>query len=193
MVAISGLFSVTFSVVFAYVADITTGKKMATSYGQVAATFAASLIITPSLGASLGKAYGDSLVVFIATIVAILDVLFILFIVPESISEKLKLPQSSLWERTDFISTIRKIGKDLMIWTICLAVFLSYLPEAGQFSCFFVYLKLVIGFTEEDIAIFIAVIGILSVLSQVSVWKKSSQITLSKSLLTTYTPYRLYF
>ncbi|CAG2123290.1 unnamed protein product, partial [Medioppia subpectinata] len=49
---------------------------------------------------------------------------------------------------------------------LCLAVFLSYLPEAGQYSCFFVYLRLVMNFSAEDVALFIAVVGLLSVVAQ---------------------------
>lgn len=166
MIALSGLFSVTFSVVFAYVADLTTGPKRSSAYGQVSATFAASLIISPALGAHLSKVYGDNMVILLATIVAALDVLFILFIMPESLPEKLRSPQVSMWEQAAPLSTMRKIGRDFMIWTLCLTVFLSYLPEAGQYSCFFVYLKLIVGFSEEQVATFIAFIGLLSVLAQ---------------------------
>lgn len=166
MMALSGLFSVTFSVVFAYVADLTTGPKRSSAYGQVSATFAASLIISPALGAYLSKNHGDNIVILLATIVAVLDILFILFIMPESLPEKLRSPQLSLWEQAAPLSTMRKIGRDFMIWTLCLTVFLSYLPEAGQYSCFFVYLKLIVGFSEEQVATFIAFIGLLSVLAQ---------------------------
>jgi hypothetical protein len=38
---------------------------------------------------------------------------------------------------------LRKVGKDHTILMLCVTVFLSYLPEAGQYSCIFVYLKLV--------------------------------------------------
>lgn len=134
MIAISGIFSVTFSVVFAYVADLTTGPKRSSAYGQVSATFAASLIISPALGAYLSSVYGDNLVILLATAISVLDVLFILFIVPESLPEKLRLPQVSLWEQAAPISTIRKIGLDFMIWTLCITVFLSYLPEAGKLT-----------------------------------------------------------
>lgn len=133
MIAISGLFSVTFSVVFAYVADLTTGPKRSSAYGQVSATFAASLIISPALGAHLSRTYGDNLVILLATGVAVLDVLFILFIMPESLPEKLRSPQMSLWDQAAPLTTMRKIGRDFMIWTLCLTVFLSYLPEAGEF------------------------------------------------------------
>lgn len=166
MMALSGLFSVTFSVVFAYVADVTTGPKRSSAYGQVSATFAASLVISPALGASLGEKYGDNLVILLATAVAILDVLFILFIMPESLPEKSRSPQMSLWEQAAPITTIRKIGKDFMIWTLCLTVFLSYLPEAGQSTCLIAYLNLVVGFSVQEVAMFIAFIGILSVLAQ---------------------------
>ena len=49
---------------------------------------------------------------------------------------------------------------------LCLTVFLSYLPEAGQYSCFFVYLRLVMDFDKESVAMFIAAVGILSVIAQ---------------------------
>lgn len=45
MISISGVFAVTFSVVFAYVADVTTPEDRWKAYGLVSATFAASLVI----------------------------------------------------------------------------------------------------------------------------------------------------
>ena len=42
---------------------------------------------------------------------------------------------------------------------ISLVTFLSYLPEAGQSTCFFVYLTLVLGFSKLNVAIFICYVG----------------------------------
>ena len=36
----------------------------------------------------------------------------------------------------------------------------------GQYSCFFVYLRLVMNFSKEAVAMFIAAVGILSVIAQ---------------------------
>lgn len=44
MISISGALAVTFSVVFAYVADVTTVEERSRAYGLVSATFAASLV-----------------------------------------------------------------------------------------------------------------------------------------------------
>ena len=38
--------------------------------------------------------------------------------------------------------------------------------KAGQYSAFFVYLRLVMGFTEKETALFIGVVGLLSVVAQ---------------------------
>merc|ERR1719357_965486 len=69
-------------------------------------------------------------------------------------------------EQVDPFSSLRRMAKDSTICMLCLTVFLSYLPEAGQYSCFFVYLRLVMGFSKETVAMFIAAIGILSVIAQ---------------------------
>lgn len=70
----------------------------------MSATFAASLVTSPAIGAYLGKIYSENLVVALASAVALLDVLFILVAVPESLSEKLRPVSYSSqisWEKAD--------------------------------------------------------------------------------------------
>ncbi|XP_075982785.1 hippocampus abundant transcript 1 protein [Anticarsia gemmatalis] len=170
MISISGVFAVTFSIVFAYVADVTTEAERSRAYGLVSATFAASMVISPALGAYLMDLYGEALVVATATAVAILDVFFIMVAVPESLPEKVRPsgwgPAIS-WEQADPFAALRKVGAERTVLMLCVAVFLSYLPEAGQYSCIFVYLKLVMGFGVVEVAIFIAIVGVLSIGVQV--------------------------
>ncbi|XP_055844377.1 hippocampus abundant transcript 1 protein isoform X1 [Episyrphus balteatus] len=171
MISISGVFAVTFSVVFAYVADVTTVEDRSKAYGLVSATFAASLVISPALGAMLMEMYSDTLVVALATAIAVLDVFFILVAVPESLPEKVR-PSSwgapISWEQADPFAGLRKVGTDHTILMQCVTVLLSYLPEAGQYSCIFVYLKLKMGFNSVEVSIFIAMVGILSIIVQVT-------------------------
>nr|CAH7717906.1 unnamed protein product [Callosobruchus chinensis]CAH7751928.1 unnamed protein product [Callosobruchus chinensis] len=165
MVSISGVFAVTFSVVFAYVADVTDEKDRSLAYGLVSGTFAASMVISPALGAYLMERWSVSLVVALATAVAILDVFFILVAVPESLPEKVRVSPIS-WEQADPFSALRNVGQDSTIMLLCIAVFLSYLPEAGQYSCIFVYLKLVMGWTPLMVAVFVGLVGLLAVITQ---------------------------
>uniref|UniRef100_G3PXM5 Hippocampus abundant transcript 1 protein n=1 Tax=Gasterosteus aculeatus aculeatus TaxID=481459 RepID=G3PXM5_GASAC len=169
VISMSGVFAVTFSVIFAYVADITQEHERSTAYGLVSATFAASLVTSPAIGAYLSVTYGDTLVVILATAIALLDICFILVAVPESLPEKMR-PASwgapISWEQADPFASLRKVGQDSTVLLICITVFLSYLPEAGQYSSFFLYLRQVISFTSATVAAFIAVVGILSILAQ---------------------------
>ncbi|XP_034751413.1 hippocampus abundant transcript 1 protein isoform X1 [Etheostoma cragini] len=169
MISMSGAFSVTFSVIFAYVADVTDERERSTAYGLVSATFAASLVTSPAIGAYLSAWYGDNLVVLVATLIALADICFILLAVPESLPDKMRLntwgaPIS--WEQADPFTSLRKVGQDPTVLLICITVFLSYLPEAGQYSSFFLYLRQVINFSSTTIAVFIGVVGILSIIAQ---------------------------
>ncbi|WAR24392.1 MF14A-like protein, partial [Mya arenaria] len=118
---------------------------------KVSATFAASLVTSPAIGAYLGNLYSDNVVVWLATSIALLDVLFIVVFVPESLPEKVR-PTSwgapISWEKVDPFSSLRKMSHDYLILLLCITVFLSYLPEAGEYSCFFIML-----FSEEETVI----------------------------------------
>ncbi|XP_048832217.1 hippocampus abundant transcript 1 protein [Brienomyrus brachyistius] len=169
VISVSGVFAVTFSVVFAYVADITEEHERSMAYGLVSATFAASLVTSPAIGAYLSRVYGDSLVVALASAIAMLDICFILVAVPESLPEKVRpatwgAPIS--WEQADPFASLRKVGQDSTVLLTCMTVFLSFLPEAGQYSSFFLYLRQIMKFSPESVAAFIAVLGLLSIIAQ---------------------------
>uniref|UniRef100_A0A3Q3DPP0 Hippocampus abundant transcript-like protein 1 n=1 Tax=Hippocampus comes TaxID=109280 RepID=A0A3Q3DPP0_HIPCM len=169
LIAVSGIFAVTFSVIFAYVADITDEQRRSTAYGLVSATFAASLVTSPAIGAYLSARYGDSLVVLVATVISVADIAFVFFVMPESLPDKMRLTTWGFplsWEQADPFSSLRRVGKDSTVMLICVTVFLSYLPEAGQYSSFFLYLRQVIDFSPAAIAAFIAMVGILSIIAQ---------------------------
>lgn len=86
---LSGIFSIIFSVAFAYVSDVTDKSGRSLGYGLVTAGFAASLILSPALGAGVEVMTGrEDLVIILASLTALLDVIFILLLVPESLNTK---------------------------------------------------------------------------------------------------------
>ena len=142
MLSISGIFAVTFSVVFAYVADVTDESERSAAYGLVSATFAASLVTSPGLGAYLEQAYSEEVVVACATAIAMLDVFFIMVAVPESLPDKCKPATRALsLELVDPFASLRKMWKESTILMLCITVFLSYLPEAGQVTLYFTLVR----------------------------------------------------
>ncbi|CAL8070459.1 unnamed protein product [Calicophoron daubneyi] len=179
MISISGIFAVTFSVVLAYVADITTEEERSWGYGLVSATFAASLVSSPAIGAYIGRFFSEDVVVALATAIAFLDIFFIMSCVPESLPDKVRTTHlcsatgrgsgssgKISWDKIDPFAALRKLTNDYLVLIVCITTFFSYLPEAGQYSCFVVYLRLILGFSEESVAFYIAYLGILSCISQ---------------------------
>jgi MFS family permease len=83
---LSGPFAVTFSIVFAYVSDVTDEHTRSAAFGQVSATFAGSMVISPAVGSFIYTVYGRNAVFATSCVVATLDVIYILAVVPESLS-----------------------------------------------------------------------------------------------------------
>lgn len=163
---LSGIFSIIFSVAFAYVSDVTDEASRSLGYGMVTAGFAASLIVSPALGAGVEMVTGrEDLVIILASLTALLDVAFILLLVPESLDTKVNF-KSLTFKQVDPFSSLQQIWADKTVLVISLVTFLSYLPEAGQSTCFFVYLTLVLGFSKINVAIFICYVGLVSALCQ---------------------------
>jgi predicted MFS family arabinose efflux permease len=121
------------------VADVTEEAERSWAYGLVSATFAASLVTSPALGAWIELHYSEDLVIAAATAIAILDVFFIMVAVPESLPDKCRSGSASgassrglTLEQVDPFSALRKMWKDATVLMLCITVFFSFLPEAGQ-------------------------------------------------------------
>merc|ERR1719234_1723424 len=174
LMAVSGIFCIIFSVAFAYVADVTDESSRSLGYGLVTAGFAASLIISPALGAGIELLTGsDESVVILATLVALLDVFFIVLFVPESILSDQKMAIKSLtFKQMNPFASLRGIWSDRKVLLMSMVAVLSYLPEAGQSTCFFVYLTLVLGFSPMMVGLFICYVGVLSTIFQTVILSK---------------------
>ncbi len=88
---------------------------------QVSATFAASLVISPALGTyiiDISQAYGQIEVVLLATMITVFNLMFIIFMVPESLPERKAVWGVRIsWEQADpfavscFVSALSGRGR----------------------------------------------------------------------------------
>lgn len=170
-VAFSGVFAVTFTIVFAYVSDFTNNEKRPIAYGMLSATFAASLIISPALGYVIEKSFGDNVVVYTSILVWLIDMLFISFATPESLTLNNQIKIKFNWNQINPFKSMYTIFSDKSILLLCCIFFLSNISDAGQTSSIILYLKKVVGFEFKIVAIYIAVVGILCVICQTLVLK----------------------
>ena len=82
---LSGIAGASYTTVNAYIADITPPEKRAASFGLTGAAFSVGFILGPALGGTLG-AYGSRVPFFVAAGLSLLNALFGMFVLRESLS-----------------------------------------------------------------------------------------------------------
>lgn len=81
---IGGATGAGFTVASAYVADVTTAEKRTQGMGMIGAMFGVGFIVGPALGGFLGE-YGVRVPFYVAAAVAILNVIYGYYVLPESL------------------------------------------------------------------------------------------------------------
>ena len=88
LLSISGLFTATFALTFAYIADVVPKKDRATAYGLALATFGLSFTIGPVLGSYIAQEWGDRVVFVSSCFLVVINVFYIIFQLPETIKSE---------------------------------------------------------------------------------------------------------
>ena len=83
--SISGIFSATFPLAFAYISDCVEPKKRAPAYGLALATFGLSYCIGPVSGSYLASQFGEWSVFVTSLVLVIINVVYILTVLPETV------------------------------------------------------------------------------------------------------------
>jgi MFS transporter, DHA1 family, tetracycline resistance protein len=83
-VALSGFFSATFPITFAYISDCVEKKDRAPAYGLALATFGLSFCIGPITGSYLALQYGPHAVFIAGVFLVVINILYIILYLPET-------------------------------------------------------------------------------------------------------------
>ncbi len=82
--SISGFFSATFALTFAYISDCVDTKHRAPAYGLALATFGLSFTVGPLAGSYIAVHFGEQSVFYLSMLLVLLNVLYIIFKLPET-------------------------------------------------------------------------------------------------------------
>lgn len=82
--SISGFFSATFALTFAYISDCVDSKLRAPAYGLALATFGLSFTIGPLAGSYIAVHVGEQSVFLLSLVLVLVNVLYIIFKLPET-------------------------------------------------------------------------------------------------------------
>jgi DHA1 family tetracycline resistance protein-like MFS transporter len=160
---ISGVTAASFSTANAYIADITPPEKRAQSFGIVGSAFGLGFVIGPAIGGIAGE-FDPRLPFWIAAVLCLANATYGYFVLPESLPPDRR--SAINWRKTNPIGSLgflRQHGE--VIWLALVSVIFNtafwVIPSTSVLNTGYRF-----GWTEGDVGIMLAVIGICNIVVQ---------------------------
>ena len=163
-VLIDGLTGGNLTTAYAYIADVTTTENRARGMGMVGAAFGLGLMAGPALGGLLSR-YGLYVPAFTASAIALSNVVFGYFVLPESlpVEKRAIKPVSQLFH---FGKQFADLFRQANLQKFLVALFLLNLAFAGLQSNFPLYSNYRFHWTPTQNSLFYLYVGICAVFVQ---------------------------
>lgn len=180
---LSGLFAATFTLVFAYIADVVSPAQRAPAYGLALATLGLSFTVGPPLGAYAARQVGERLVFLVSLALAVFDVLFICFALPESrplareayyarraLAERESLPPSRPWHSFqgsfDPLDTLELFRGDPLLSRVAVVVFFYYSGVWALVTTLVIYVVRVFGLSTTQVGWLLGTYGLSTMVAE---------------------------
>ncbi|TXS91869.1 TCR/Tet family MFS transporter [Parahaliea maris] len=167
--ALAGLFGATHSVAAAYITDITDPLKRAGPFGMMGAAFGLGFMVGPVLSGLVSE-WGIRLPFFIAASLALLNVLYGIYALPESLSRRerrqFRFRQSSAW------SVFRHLHRYPQMTALLFATLLMQLGLQSVTVTWPYFTTFQYGWTPREIGFSLGLYGIVTVVTQGFILKK---------------------
>ena len=160
---VSGITSSSFTTAGAYVADVTPREHRAARFGMLGVAFGIGFIIGPALGGLLASV--DLRAPFwAAAILSFANFLYGLLILPESLPPEKRGPFHP--KAANPVGALRFLGGRPTLAVLALGAFFAYLAHDSLPNTFVLYASHRFGFTERDVGLSLAVVGVSSLIVQ---------------------------
>jgi len=160
---VGGAMQANAAVANAYVADITPPEQRAKRFGMLGAMFGLGFIIGPALGGLLGS-INLQLPFFVAGSLALVNLLYGYFVLPESLPQERRRPFR--WSSANPINTLRSLARLEGVGLLILVVGCTGLAQGVLYNSWVLYNEFKFGWTSLQNGWSLAAVGVVSVLVQ---------------------------
>jgi len=160
---IAGVMGASFTTGAAYIADVSTPEKRAQNFGLIGAAFGLGFIIGPVLGGLLGQ-YGSRVPFLAAAGLSMLNFLYGLFILPESLKQENRRKFS--WKRASPIGALKHLQKYPVISGLIISLALLYVAMHAVQSNWSYYTMEKFHWNERIIGYSLGAMGLLGAIVQ---------------------------
>jgi DHA1 family tetracycline resistance protein-like MFS transporter len=155
--AIAGITGAAYTTASAYIADVTPPEKRAQSFGLMGAAFGVGFILGPAIGGLLGG-LGARAPFFVAALLALLNVLYGFFVVPESLPPERRRPFH--WTRAHPLGTLQHLRPYSGVIAMIGAMFVWQLAHQALPSAWAFYTMFKFGWSEALVGASLAFAGV---------------------------------
>ena len=160
---VGGAMQANMSVANAYVADITPPKERTRRFGMMGAMFGIGFILGPVMGGLLG-AINLQLPFFVAGSLAMLNLLYGYFVLPESLPEDRR--RAFQWKSANPVSSLRGLAQLKGAGRLVAVIACSGLAQFVLYTCWVLYTTFKFGWGPLENGWSLAAVGIVSAVVQ---------------------------
>ncbi|GAB3949332.1 tetracycline resistance MFS efflux pump [Spirosoma harenae] len=154
---LAGVTGASFTTATAYIADISTPEKRAQNFGLIGAAFGVGFILGPALGGFLGQ-YGPRTPFFVSAGLTLLNFLYGLLILPESLAPENRRPFD--WKRANPIGSLKRLGKYPVVLGLVASLILIYIAGFAVQGTWTFYVMEKFKWDEKTVGFSLAAIGL---------------------------------
>jgi DHA1 family tetracycline resistance protein-like MFS transporter len=160
---ISGITAASFSTAGAYISDVTPPEKRAASFGLIGAAFGIGFVLGPALGGLLG-AISPRLPFWASAFMALANVCWGLFVLPESLPREKRVPFS--WKNANPLGALKLLRSHPMLTGLAGSYFLMNFAHVVLPTTTVLYMHYRYGWDTRAVGILLAGVGISSFIVQ---------------------------
>ncbi len=160
---LSGITGASITTASAYIADVSTDEDRAKNFGLIGAAFGLGFIIGPVLGGILGS-YGSRVPFYAASILCLINFLYGVFILPESLKKEDRRPFE--WKRANPVGSLLRLKQYPQIIGLIVAMVLLYIGGHAVQTNWTYFTMYKFGWDEKMVGISLGITGAVAALVQ---------------------------
>ncbi len=156
---ISGLTASSVPTGMAYMTDVTPPEKRASAFGLVGAAFGMGFVLGPALGGILGSV-NPRLPFLVAGCLSLLNGLYGIFVLPESLSHQHRSPFS--WKRANPVGSLRMLKNNKVLFGLSAVLVLGYLAQQSLQNVYVLMADYRYGWSDRTVGWSLALVAIFA-------------------------------
>lgn len=161
---LSGIATSNMSAASAYIADVTPPEKRAAAFGMIGSAFGLGFVLGPAFGGLVGN-FNPRLTFWAAAAFALLNTLYGLFVLPESLPRERRTPRLE-WKRANPVGSLRLLRSHHELWGLTWVNFTSLLAHEVFPNIWVIYCIAAFGWSTGSIGLTLTLIGVIAAINQ---------------------------